>query len=583
MLMPYKGFKGRDSNRRGRAWERGYSFGMSARLLGRTLRAFPQRGSTGWSRGPGLRRKRLIALAAAGVGLGSGVACYAAYTVRLNTSSVRCKESAAPPAKVQVGEVIDGLPEYSLAEVTKRSSAIEGGRVWVTYKFGVYDITEYLALHPGGTEKISLAGGSSLEPYWAVFANHNRDEVLDILEGMRIGNIAREDWEKLSPSGPPKDGPYANDPLRSPVLKVNTQTPFNAETPTVLLAENYITPNDIFFVRNHLPVPRVDPERYTLEVKGEGLKKPIVLTLKELKTNFPKHRVTMTIQCAGNRRVELNQVKQVKGIPWTGGAIGTAEWSGALLCDVLAYAGVREEDVEHVHFEGLDSNPLTGERYGGSIPAAKAMSPTGDCLLAYEMNGVDIPVDHGYPVRAIVPGVVGARNVKWLATVVASKEEYTGFWQKNDYKGFSPSVDWSNVDFSTAPAIQELPVTSFITSPANGAVLDGDGADVSLCGLAWSGGGREIVRVDVSTDGGETWHVADIIAGADQPYMRAWAWVVWEATIPVPASHGGKVQLCCKAVDRSYNVQPDTTAPIWNLRGCLSNAWHRIQVNIPEK
>jgi sulfite oxidase len=526
-----------------------------------------------WGHNSHQRQKQLIALTAAGIGLGVGVA--AAYRARVTTppiSSAECKE------KVEAGQVIDGLPEYTLGEIQKHSTPGDG-RVWVTYKYGVYDITEFLAVHPGGSEKISLAAGSSLEPYWAVFANHNTEEVRDILEGLRIGNIAKEDRGKITQRGPPGDGPYANDPLRSPVLKVNTQTPFNAETPSVLLADNYITPNDIFYIRNHLPVPRVDPEQYSLEIKGEGIEKPITLTLDDLKSKFPKHKVTATVQCAGNRRIELNKVKQVKGIPWTGGAIGTAEWSGARLRDVLLYAGIKEDDVEHVHLEGLDNNPLTGERYGSSIPASKAMSSTGDCLLAYEMNGVEIPVDHGYPVRAIVPGVVGARNVKWLATVVASKEEYNGFWQKNDYKGFSPSTDWSNVDFSTAPSIQELPVTSFISSPTDGAKLSKDEPDISLRGIAWSGGGREVVRVDVSADGGETWHVAEIIAGAGQPYMRAWAWVVWEATIPVPSSRG-EVELCCKAVDRSYNVQPDTAGPIWNLRGCLSNAWHRIHVTL---
>ena len=540
-------------------------------------RAFLRRVSTrsAWFHNSHQRQKQLIALTAAGIGLGVGVA--AAYRVRVTTppiSSAECKE------KVEAGQVIDGLPEYPLGEIQKHSTPGDG-RVWVTYKYGVYDITEFLAVHPGGSEKISLAAGSSLEPYWAVFANHNTEEVRDILEGLRIGNIAKEDRGKITQRGPPGDGPYANDPLRSPVLKVNTQTPFNAETPSVLLADNYITPNDIFYIRNHLPVPRVDPEQYSLEIKGEGIEKPITLTLDDLKTKFPKHKVTATVQCAGNRRIELNKVKQVKGIPWTGGAIGTAEWSGARLRDVLLYAGIKEDDVEHVHLEGLDNNPLTGERYGSSIPASKAMSSTGDCLLAYEMNGVEIPVDHGYPVRAIVPGVVGARNVKWLATVVASKEEYNGFWQKNDYKGFSPSTDWSNVDFSTAPSIQELPVTSFISSPTDGAKLSKDEPNISLRGIAWSGGGREVVRVDVSADGGETWHVAEIIAGAGQPYMRAWAWVVWEATIPVPSSKE-EVELCCKAVDRSYNVQPDTAGPIWNLRGCLSNAWHRIHVTLPK-
>ena len=548
-------------------------------LVRRSTRAFSRPVSTrsAWGTSSKQRQRQLIV---AGVGLSVGVV--AAYRIRMKTppiSSAECRE----PSKVQVqaGQVIDGLPEYTLDEIQKRSTPGEG-EVWVTYKYGVYDITGFLALHPGGSEKISLAAGSSLEPYWAVFANHNTDEVREMLEGLRIGNIAKEDRDKITQQAPPKEGPYANDPLRSPVLKINTQTPFNAETPSVLLAENYITPNDIFFVRNHLPVPRVDPEHYALEIKGEGIKKPVKLTLEDLKTKFPKHKVTATIQCAGNRRIELNKVKAVKGIPWTGGAIGNAEWGGARLRDVLLYAGVNEEDIEHIHLEGLDNNPLTGERYGGSIPAAKAMSPSGDCLLAYEMNGVDIPTDHGYPVRAVVPGVVGARNVKWLATVVASTEEYGGFWQKNDYKGFSPSVDWNNVDFSTAPAIQELPITSFISLPVNGSQLGKDETDISVRGIAWSGGGREVVRVDVSSDGGETWHVADIVAGAGQPYMRAWAWVVWEANIPVPKSKE-EVELCCKAVDRSYNVQPDTTAPIWNLRGCLSNAWHRIHVKLPKQ
>ena len=561
-----------------------------ARFFG-SLRAFSRAVSTrsAWTRGSQRRQKQLISLAAAaagGIGLGGG--SYYLYrhffrTTTLSSWSVDCNEQHG----VKAGEVVPGLPEYTLAEIKKRSGGEEGGgRVWVTYGHGVYDITDFLSLHPGGAEKISLAAGSALEPYWAVFANHNTEEVREILEELRIGNITPAERNKVIQQGPPNSGPYASDPQRSPVLKVNTQTPFNAETPSVLLAENFATPNDIFYVRNHLPVPRVNPESYRLEVKGEGVKTPLSLSLEDLKTEFPRHTVTATIQCAGNRRVELNRVKSVRGIPWTGGAIGTAEWSGARLRDVLLHAGVREDKIEHVHLEGLDNNPLTGERYGGSIPASKALSPSGDCLLAYEMNGVDIPPDHGYPVRAIVPGVVGARNVKWLASVVASKDEYSGFWQKNDYKGFSPSTDWNNVDFSTAPAIQELPVTSFITSPADESILtesSGETSEVTLRGIAWSGGGRGVVRVDVSADGGSSWHTAEIIAGADQPYNRAWAWVLWETSVPLPESREGRVELVCKAVDRSYNVQPESTGPIWNLRGCLSNAWHRIHVHIPKQ
>ena len=551
--------------------------GMSAlRLVARSVRARPVSTRSVWHHSS---KKRIIAVAATAVGLSVGG--LVAFRIRLSRTQTPPIFSAECEAtlKVQAGQVIDGLPEYTLEDIRKNSTPGEG-KVWVTYKYGVYDITEFLSLHPGGADKISLAAGSSLEPYWAVFANHNTDEVREILEGMRIGNIAREDRDKVTPT---KEGPYANDPIRSPILKVNTQTPFSAETPSVLLAENYITLNDIFFVRNHLPVPQVDLGQYTLEIKGEGVEKPIRLTLKELKTKFPKHVVTATIQCAGNRRAALNKVKPLNTTVCMGGYIGTAVWGGARLRDVLLYAGVKEEDIEHVHFEGLDNNPLTGERYGGSVPALKAMGESGDCLLAYEMNGEEIPLDHGYPVRAVVPGVVGARNVKWLATIVASKEEYGGFWQKYRYKGFSPSVDWNNVDYSSAPAIQELPVTSLITSPVNGSQLEEGETEVSLRGIAWSGGGREVVRVDVSSDGGETWHVADIVAGAGQPYMCAWAWVVWEASVPVSKTKEGEVELCCKAVDRSYNVQPDSTGPIWNLLGYLSNAWDRIHIKLPKE
>ena len=502
-----------------------------------------------------------------------------------NAAVAVCKEPVLPPtSSVQAGHVIGGLPEYTLDEIKRHSSREKGG-VWVTYKYGVYDITDFLAVHPGGADKISLAAGSSLEPYWAVFANHDTDEVREILEELRIGNIAPQDRDKVAKQPPAKDGPYANDPIRSPVLKVNTHQPFNAETPAILLDEHYLTPNDIFFVRNHLPVPQVDPDTYVLEVKGEGIDTPLKISLRDLKTKYPKHKVTSTIQCAGNRRVELNRIKTVKGIPWTGGAIGTAEWGGARLRDVLLQAGVVEEDIEHVHLEGLDHNPLTGECYGGSIPAHKALSEKGDCLLAYEMNGADLPLDHGYPVRAIIPGVVGARNVKWLATIVSSKTEYSGFWQQNDYKGFAPSVDWDSVDFSRSPAIQDLPVTSFICTPMNGAQLEEGTGNITVQGIAWSGGGREVVRVDVSSDGGKTWQVADITEGSGQKYMRAWAWVLWEVCVPVPedCGAGGEAELCCKAVDRSYNVQPETAAPIWNLRGCLSNAWHRVRVKLPQK
>ena len=493
--------------------------------------------------------------------------------------TAQCKSET----KKMAGEERPDLPNYSKEEISKRSTVED--EVWVTYRDGVYNVTEFLAMHPGGSDKLMLAAGSAVDPYWEIFAQHNSPVVADMIEEYRIGNIAPVDRTSLSDSA--KEGPYANDPVRSPIFKVNTKEPFNAETPPVLLPQHFITPNNIFFVRNHLPVPVVAEESYRLEVTVSG-KKTMVYSLEDLRSKFPQYCVTATVQCAGNRREELAQVKEVRGLSWTGGAIGNATWTGVRLRDLLTHAGLEQQEdeegvVKHIHFEGLDQNPLTGQCYGASIPVEKALSTTGDCLLAHSMNGEPLPRDHGYPVRAVVPGTVGARNVKWVCRVVASPEEYGGQWQQRDYKGFSPSTDWYNVDFSTAPAIQELPVTSLICSPPPNTTINTlDNSTIRVEGVAWSGGGRGIVRVDVSADGGKTWMIADLKEGTGQRLNRAWAWTSWEIEVPLsPAMvEAGEMELCCKAVDRSYNVQPDTAAPIWNLRGCLSNAWHRTKVQL---
>lgn len=330
----------------------------------------------------------------------------------------------------------------------------------------------------------------------------------------------------------------------------------------------------------------MDPDSYRLHVEGlpGGA---LTLTLEDLKTKFPKHTVTATLQCAGNRRSEMNKVKQVKGLNWGIAAISNATWGGAKLRDVLLAAGYVPEAAEwarHVQFEGLDRD-VSGTTYGASIPLNKAVSEEGDVLLAYEMNGEDLPADHGYPVRVVVPGTVGARNVKWVARVTVSAEESGSHWQQNDYKGFSPGTDWDTVDFKSAPAIQELPVQSAITSPADGAAVERSDGEVSVRGYAWSGGGREVVRVDVSVDGGKTWHVARLTGAGPEapppPPGRAWAWKLWEAQAPLPPE-ARELEIVCKAVDSSYNMQPDSVPPIWNLRGVLSNAWHRVKVKIRE-
>ncbi|XP_030634591.1 sulfite oxidase, mitochondrial [Chanos chanos] len=488
-------------------------------------------------------------------------------------------------AALSIQSETSSFPVYTQEEVTKHRSLEEG--VWVTYKGGVYDITEFVAMHPGG-DKILLAAGGALEPFWALYAVHGQDHVLDILSGYKVGELSPEDVKQQQQNRDTAD-PYSNDPPRHPALSVNSLKPFNAEPPPALLTDNYITPSALFFKRNHLPVPKVDPETYRLEIEGlpGG---PVSLSLEELKSRFPKHTITATLQCAGNRRSEMNKVKTVKGLNWGIAAISNATWSGARLRDVLLYAGFGPEvaaQAKHVQFEGLDRD-VTGTVYGASIPLNKAINEEGDCLLAYEMNGEALPADHGYPVRAVVPGVVGARNVKWLGKIVVSEEESKSHWQQNDYKGFSPGTDWDTVDFKSAPAIQELPIQSAITQPSEGSSVDRSMEEVTVKGYAWSGGGREVVRVDVSVDGGKTWHVANLQnsqkgqgPAPSPPPGRAWAWKLWEIAVPLPPE-AQELEIVCKAVDNSYNSQPDSVAPIWNLRGVLSNAWHRVKVKIDE-
>lgn len=465
-------------------------------------------------------------------------------------------------------------PRIYTREEVKAHSTPET-RVWVTLGSEVFDVTEFVALHPGGPSKLMLAAGGPLEPFWALYAVHNQPHVRELLAEYKIGELSPED--KAPPTLKTSD-PYADDPVRHPALTVNSQRPFNAEPPPGLLTDTYITPNSIFFTRNHLPVPNLDPKTYRLQVVGAHRGKSLSLSLDDLR-RFPKHEITVTLQCAGNRRSEMTRFKEVKGLDWRIGAISTARWAGARLCDVLAQAGHRLSDTEaHVCFEGLDADP-TGTAYGASIPLARAMNPEAEVLLAYEMNGEPLPRDHGFPVRVVVPGVVGARHVKWLGKVSVEPEESHSHWQRRDYKGFSPSVDWDTVDFDSAPSIQELPVQSAITEPQNGATVES--GEVTVKGYAWSGGGRAVVRVDVSLDGGLTWQTATLDDEEQRP-RKAWAWRLWQLQAPVPAGKK-ELNIVCKAVDDSYNVQPDTVAPIWNLRGVLSNAWHRVHVRVARK
>jgi len=379
-------------------------------------------------------------------------------------------------------------------------------RIWVTYKNGVYDITDFVGQHPGG-ERILLAAGAAIDPFWAMYNQHTTKQVLTILSGLRIGTLyPSEEIVKVD-----FEDPYSKEPPRVNLGIVRCEKPFNSETVIELIPDNYLTPIPMWYKRHHHPVPEVDQDAYRLVIAFEDAN-ILQLSLDDIKKKFPFQKRTITLQCAGNRRHELEKVGAVQGLEWDSGAISTAEWGGVMLSDVLEYAGlgntsalIEHANVRHIHFAGAD------QPFDSSVPVEKALSRFGDVMLAYEMNGQPLPREHGGPIRIICPGHLAARSTKWCNRITASKEEASSGWQRGiAYKAVPALKSFDGIDPESFPSVQELPVTSVICLPKPESNIDYEEGEITMKGWAWSGGGRNIIRVEVSADGGKTWQVADV-------------------------------------------------------------------------
>lgn len=353
---------------------------------------------------------------------------------------------------------------------------------------------------------------------------------------------------------------------KDPSLEVLSAEPFSAQPPLARLLTGPVTPVELFFVHSHGPVPHVDETNYRLEIGGM-VERPLRLRLADLRANFPETEVTATLQCAGNRRDELARVRPVPGeVPWGASAISTAVWRGVSLAALLEAVGPLD-GAAHVAFLGLDPCAAKGERvgFGGSIPFWKAM--LGDVLLAWEMNGEPLLPEHGYPLRAVVPGWIGARSVKWLSAIRVQLEPSDNHYQQRTFKTFPSHVDASTADWSGGLMLGEVSLTSVICDPADGAELPA-GA-VTLRGYALAGGQRTVERVEVSADHGDHWTVATLAEGSTG------AWRLWEASLELAA---GAHQLVCRAWDSAAFTQPEDPAHLWNFGGYVNNAWHRVRV-----
>ncbi|KAF2076808.1 hypothetical protein CYY_001885 [Polysphondylium violaceum] len=384
---------------------------------------------------------------------------------------------------------------------------------------------------------------------------------------------------------------YKNEPYRNQEFVVNFKDPFNAEPTPTRLIQSYITPTEHFYVRNHAPVPDIKESAYFLRIEGL-IGKPMVLTMDDIKSKFEKVTIAATLQCAGNRRTMMSEYKKVKGVGWGIASLSNGTWSGCRLRDVLEYCKAFSKDsgAFHACFWGLDfgcPEEPDGKPYGSSITMEKAMDPEGDVLLAYEMNGETLTRDHGYPLRVVAPGIIGARSVKWLGRIIISPYESESFFQRRDYKIFHSGIDWNNITdkvWDSTPSLQELSIQSAICSPAPNSTVY---LPFTIMGYATGGGGRKIERVDISLDGGESWDYAEIMTEEKGPVNRYWSWVFFRYTITHlnQLDHQKQVplKLMCRAWDNASNTQPRDVKDIWNLRGVMNNCYHIVDIVVENK
>ncbi len=324
-----------------------------------------------------------------------------------------------------------------------------------------------------------------------------------------------------------------------------------------------ITPSGMHYLLVHFDVPHVDAATYRLRVGGL-VEREISLSLGEIKAR-PAVTIPVTMECAGNGRALMapRPISQ----PWMSEAIGTAEWTGTPLAPLLDEAGLRPESTEIV-FTGADRGVQDDNvhLYQRSLTITEATRE--EVLLAYAMNGGPLEPQHGFPLRLIVPGWYGMTNVKWLTSIEAIGHEFRGYQQAEAYRYQTESGEPGEpVTFIQPRALMAPPgIPDFLTRTR---LLEA--GRVTLSGRAWAGR-EQVTRVEVSTDGGETWSEAALEAPVGEFAWRGWS-CEWNAK---PGSHELSVRATCATGAR----QPDE---MWNLQGMGNNACQRVEVVVEER
>ena len=387
-----------------------------------------------------------------------------------------------------------------------------------------------------------------------------------------VGGLLNNAWDKISATEtvtlPFANGerPLVKYPQKRPLIRLTTRPP-QLETPFSVFNESVITPNDAFFVRYHLsesPPTAVDADTFRLEIKGR-VNSPVSLSMAELKTKFQPLETVGVLQCSGNSRAFSKP--RVAGGQLSNGAMGNARWKGVRLKDLLSKAGVAA-GAKQVTFNGLDAPVIEKTPdYIKALDIDHALD--GEVMLAYEMNGEDLPMLNGYPLRLIVPGYYGTYWVKHVNEISVVAAVFNGFWMNPAYR--IPDNDCACVEPGTTPKgtipIGRHNVRSFITSQADGARIK-TGQVTEVKGIAFDGG-YGIQQVLFSEDGGKTWRETELGKDLGKYSFREWQ-------IHFTPKQADWYTLEVKATNRIGQSQP--IEALWNPAGYMRNVVEAIRV-----
>ncbi len=360
---------------------------------------------------------------------------------------------------------------------------------------------------------------------------------------------------------------------KSPEMIILSNKPWNVEAPPHLLDDN-ITPVEKMFIRNNGLVPEspINPATWTLTIKGESVKASKTYKISDLKKRFKIYTYQIVLECGGNGRSGFQP--QTSGNQWDQGAVSCSEWTGVRLKDILADVGLKEDAV-YIGYYGKDlhlSRDPSKEAISRGVPIKKAMED--ETLVAWALNGQDIPLIHGFPLRLVIGGWPASVSGKWLHTLAVRNKEHDGAkMEGHSYRMPIHPVEPGEKIAETPEnfrIIESMPVKSLITFPKTGAMID-FGKKLTLRGHAWAGD-QEVKEMYTSVDYGATWQKCSL----QSPKNRL-AWQHWSAEIPFLQK--GYYEVWARATDSQGVAQP-MLIPQWNPGGYLNNACHRIAVKV---